>query len=127
MIDDRFLRVGSSNFNNRSLGLDTECDVALAATTADESQRIAAIRNGLLAEHLGTDSLTVGQRIDREGSLIAAVDALRVSGRTLRPYEVPDLNSVEEWLAENQILDSGDESPFEAMTKGGLLRKLRGS
>ena len=124
VVDDRFLRVGSSNFNNRSLGLDTECDVALAARTADEAARIVAIRNGLLAEHLGTDSLTVAKTIGNKGSLIAAVDALRVRGRTLRPYEVPDLSSVEEWLAENQILDAGDESPFEAMTKGGLLRRL---
>ena len=123
-VDDRFLRVGSSNFNNRSLGLDTECDVALAARTPEEAGRIAAIRNGLIAEHLGTDSVTVAKTI-ADGSLIAAVEALRGTGRSLRPYEVPDLGAVEEWLAENQILDSGDESPFEAMTKGGLLRRLR--
>lgn len=124
-VDDRFLRVGSSNFNNRSLGLDTECDVALAARTPEEATRIAAIRNGLLAEHLGTDSLSVAKAIESKGSLIAAVEALRGTGRSLRPYEVPDLSAVEEWLAENQILDSGDESPFEAMTKGGLLRRLQ--
>lgn len=124
VVDDRFLRVGSSNFNNRSLGLDTECDVALAARTPEEATRIAAIRNGLLAEHLGTDSLSVAKAIEGKASLIAAVEALRGTGRSLRPYEVPDLGAVEEWLAENQLLDSGDESPFEAMTKGGLLRRL---
>ena len=32
MIDDRFLRIGSSNLNHRSQGLDTECDVAIEAT-----------------------------------------------------------------------------------------------
>jgi phosphatidylserine/phosphatidylglycerophosphate/cardiolipin synthase-like enzyme len=122
-VDDRFLRVGSSNFNNRSLGLDTECDVALAARTPEEATRIAAIRNGLLAEHLGTDSLTVAEAIVN-GSLIAAVEGLRGTGRSLRPYQVPDLSAVEEWLAENQILDAGEESPIEAMTKGGLLRRL---
>ncbi len=124
VVDDRFLRVGSSNFNNRSLGLDTECDVALAARTPEEATRIAAIRNGLLAEHLGTDSLNVAKAIADRGSLIAAAEALRGTGRSLRPYEVSDLSAVEEWLAENQILDAGDESPFEAMTKGGLLRRL---
>ncbi|MCR5872158.1 MULTISPECIES: phospholipase D-like domain-containing protein [unclassified Sphingomonas] len=124
VVDDRFLRVGSSNFNNRSLGLDTECDVALASRTPEEAGRIAAIRDGLLAEHLGTDSLSVAKAIEDGGSLIAAVEALRGTGRSMRPYQVPDLATVEEWLAENQILDSGDESPFEAMTKGGLLRRL---
>ncbi|HEY0275012.1 MAG TPA: phospholipase D-like domain-containing protein [Paenirhodobacter sp.] len=29
IVDDRVLRVGSSNFNNRSLRLDSECDVIL--------------------------------------------------------------------------------------------------
>lgn len=124
-VDDRLLRIGSSNFNNRSLGLDTECDVALAARDEDEASRIAAIRNGLIAEHLGTDSLTVADRIAKTGSLIATIEGLRCSGRSLRPYRVPDLASVKAWLAENQLLDSGDESPFEAMTKGGLLRRLR--
>ena len=31
VIDDRLLRIGSSNFNNRSLGFDSECDVAIEA------------------------------------------------------------------------------------------------
>ncbi|MEG3179875.1 phospholipase D-like domain-containing protein [Sphingomonas sp. LT1P40] len=126
-VDDRFLRVGSSNFNNRSLGLDTECDVALAATDDASAARIAAIRNSLIAEHLGTDTLTVANRIAETGSLIAAIESLRTSGRTLRDYPVPDLDAVEKWLAENQVLDSGDEDVVEAMTKGGLLRRFRRS
>src|SRR3546814_8014650 len=39
LVDDNVLRVGSSNFNNRSLRLDTECDVVIDATrnaNADE-------------------------------------------------------------------------------------------
>ena len=31
VIDDELLRAGSANFNNRSMGLDTECDLALEA------------------------------------------------------------------------------------------------
>ena len=31
IVDDRLLRVGSSNLNNRSLGLDSECDVTIDA------------------------------------------------------------------------------------------------
>ena len=31
IVDDRFVRIGSSNFNNRSMGVDTECDLALEA------------------------------------------------------------------------------------------------
>ncbi|RSY90546.1 phospholipase [Sphingomonas koreensis] len=125
VIDDRVLRVGSSNFNNRSLGLDTECDVALAATTDDTAERIAGIRNGLIAEHLGTDTITVAARLAETGSLIATIEGLRTRGRTLRDYVVPDLDAVEAWLAENEVLDSGSETVFEAIAKGGLLRRLR--
>ena len=32
VIDDRLLRVGSSNLNNRSMGFDTECDLAVEVT-----------------------------------------------------------------------------------------------
>ncbi|MFX8774289.1 phospholipase D-like domain-containing protein, partial [Acinetobacter baumannii] len=53
-IDDRLLRIGSANLNTRSMGLDTECDLAIEARSgaADEtavSDGIAAIRNGLLS------------------------------------------------------------------------------
>ena len=33
IVDDRFLRVGSANLNNRSMGADTECDLAFEATS----------------------------------------------------------------------------------------------
>ena len=42
IVDDVFLRVGSSNLNNRSFGLDTECDLAIEATTDAERARSCA-------------------------------------------------------------------------------------
>lgn len=124
VIDDRVLRIGSSNFNNRSLGLDTECDVALTATDDATAHRIAAIRNSLIAEHLGLDTITVADSIARTGSLIATIETLRTNGRRLVDYSVPDLAGVEAWLADNQVLDPGKETVFEAMSRGGLLRFL---
>ena len=56
IVDDRLLRVGSSNLNNRSQGLDSECDViidaALAANRGSEPA-MTALRHRLIAEHLG--------------------------------------------------------------------------
>lgn len=130
IVDDRILRVGSSNLNNRSLGLDTECDVTIdtrQSANADAGPAIRAIRDGLLGEHLGVSPEEVAARIDDSGSLIATIEALRGPGRSLRPYEVPDLGEVEAWLADNEVLDP--ESPdemFEAMTKRGLFRRLPG-
>lgn len=129
IIDDSVLRVGSSNFNNRSMRLDTECDVTIDATlpgNADEEATIAGIRNDLIAEHLGCDPVTVARTVMATGSLIATIDALRRPGRTLIDYEIPDLTAVEEWLADNKILDpEGPEEMFESLAKRDLLRRLR--
>ncbi|MBU8539231.1 phospholipase D-like domain-containing protein [Falsiroseomonas tokyonensis] len=128
VVDDRVLRVGSSNMNNRSMRLDTECDVVIdAALPANAHLRptIRGMRDGLLAEHLGCAPETVAARIDAEGSLIAAIEALRGPGRSLVPYETPDLTTVEAWLADHEVLDpEGPEEMFEAIEKRGLFRRF---
>lgn len=86
--DDRILRVGSSNLNNRSTGLDTECDLAIEAATAEQVSAIAALRNRLLAEHMGVRPRLVAERVAQTGSLIAAIDALNRGPRRLTPFEI---------------------------------------
>ena len=123
VIDDQIIRVGSSNMNNRSMGLDTECASA-----------IAAIRDGLIGEHLGITAAKVTAKIKAAGSLIEAIEALRFTGRknakdrrpTLLPYEVPDLNAVEAWLADNEVLDPEcADDIFETMASRSLFKRLR--
>ena len=127
--DDRILRVGSSNLNNRSLGLDTECDVTIDAAleaNAEARPAISAIRDGLIAEHLGVEPEQVTRKLEESGSLIAAIEALRGAGRGLRLYQIPDLAEVEKWLADNEVLDpEGPEEMFESLAKRGLFRRLR--
>ena len=129
VIDDHVLHVGSSNMNNRSMRLDTECDVTIDTrlpANGGMSPAIRAIRDGLIAEHLGADPAEVTRRIDSSGSIIATIDALSGPGRSLRPYEVPGLTDVEKWLADNEVLDpEGPEEMFESFTKRGLFRRLR--
>jgi len=90
VVDDIFARVGSANLSNRSLGFDSECDVALEARDHEDAKRaIAAFRDDLLAEHLGTDAERVAAELARTGSLVGTIDALTGAGpRTLRPLEV---------------------------------------
>lgn len=83
VIDDTFLRVGSSNLNNRSEGLDTECDVSIEATTDRTSAMIAEVRDALLAEHLGVDVAIVRQAVSDERSLFRAIDRLNRNARRL--------------------------------------------
>lgn len=130
VVDDHVLRVGSSNFNNRSMRLDTECDVILSADEPENAHlvdEIATLRNDLLAEHLGVSPEEVAATLARTGSLIATIEALRSPGRSLVPYEIPELSGVEEWLAENEILDpNGPDEIFEATAKRGLFKGWRG-
>jgi phosphatidylserine/phosphatidylglycerophosphate/cardiolipin synthase-like enzyme len=128
IVDDRMLRIGSANLNNRSMRLDTECDVAIDAARHPDhglEARIAAIRSGLLAEHLGVAPERF-ETVHREsGSLIRAIERLRGAGRSLRAYEIPDLNEIEAWLADNEVLDpEGPDEMFEPLTQRGLFRWL---
>jgi phosphatidylserine/phosphatidylglycerophosphate/cardiolipin synthase-like enzyme/uncharacterized membrane protein YdjX (TVP38/TMEM64 family) len=86
IVDDAFLRIGSSNLSNRSMGLDTECDLALEAMgDAQTRKAVAAFRNRLLAEHLGTDASAVEAATNRSGSLLGAIETLSGAAHTLKP------------------------------------------
>jgi len=88
IVDDRFIRVGSSNLNNRSEGLDTECDLAIETYTDEGRRAIERVRDDLIAEHLAASPQEVSALIRETGSLLAAIDRLNVSPRGLRPFHV---------------------------------------
>lgn len=97
VIDDRLLRIGSANLNNRSMGFDTECDLAVEAVPgslreAETRGFVAGFRNDLLAEHLGCTAGEVERCLAATGSLVATVEALgRAPGRPrLVPLEALD-------------------------------------
>src|SRR5690606_7075294 len=76
IVDDEWLRIGSANLANRSLGLDTECDLTVEARGREDVRRaIASFRSRLLAEHLGFPRERVEQVIEQSGSLRAAMAA----------------------------------------------------
>ena len=91
IVDDRLLRIGSSNLNNRSMRTDTECDLALEAANDVQRRAITGLRDRLIAEHLGSDARTVADAVAEHGSLLRAVEALSEAARRLRPIALPDL------------------------------------
>ncbi len=107
VVDDRLLRVGSANLNNRSLGLDTECDLAVEASTQTERDAVARIRDGLLAEHLGAAPEEVGRCVRESGSLLAALDRFGGGPRALRPLDPEEsaAASLEPVLPQAHLLD----------------------
>lgn len=123
VVDDCWLRVGSSNLNNRSMRMDSECDVLLTAQTPQDRARITERRNDLLAEHLDVSADQLADSLHDSGSLIATIDALRGDGRSLVPYQMPETSQLEDWLADHEILDpNGPEDRFEPLARRGLFK-----
>lgn len=129
IVDDRVLRVGSSNMNNRSMGLDSECDLALDCgleANTDCTDEIASVRTSLIAEHLGLAPERVAKSFAETGSLIETIETLRGEGHSLVPLALEDPDAVEEFIAENELLDpERPEEMFEAPAKRGLFRRWR--
>ncbi|QZH75625.1 MAG: phospholipase [Erythrobacter sp.] len=128
IIDDEVLRVGSANMNNRSMGLDSECDVFVDAVregNGHAAPAIRRIRHSLLAEHCGIDESEVAEQLELHGSMAAVIDhSLHEGGRNLHRYHPPELNGVEESLASSGLLDpESPEELFEPFAKRGLFRK----
>ena len=89
IVDDEVLRIGSANFSNRSMGLDTECDAIIEARGDERIARVIhGFRNELLAEHLDQPAEKVDRAIaEAGGSVQRAIDALAHDGRSLHKYE----------------------------------------
>ena len=122
VVDDVFLRVGSSNLNNRSIGLDTECDLAIEAEDEATRRTIASLRNRLLAEHLRRDADEVAQAIAEEGgSLVRAVDRLNYCARGLRSFEAMTDDGPTSPVVGTRLLDP--KRPFKKPVR--LLRWKR--
>jgi phosphatidylserine/phosphatidylglycerophosphate/cardiolipin synthase-like enzyme len=110
VVDDRLLRIGSSNLNNRSMGFDSECDVAIeagpdAAEHEDVRRQILAVRDELVSEHLGVSTRDFDKAMRRDRSLLKAVQALRGDGRTLRPFTERTVAGEAGPLAESDLVD----------------------
>jgi phosphatidylserine/phosphatidylglycerophosphate/cardiolipin synthase-like enzyme len=87
IIDDELLRVGSGNLSNRSMGLDTECDLAIEATDDSTRRTIAQLRARLVGEHLGVAPEQVTETLAAKDSLIAAIESLNHGPRGLRRFD----------------------------------------
>ena len=84
IVDDRFVRIGSANLSRRSMGVDTECDLAIdAGSNPAHRAGVQRIRDRLIAEHLGVSAAAVTDEVGRVGSFRALVDAHEHADRTL--------------------------------------------
>jgi phosphatidylserine/phosphatidylglycerophosphate/cardiolipin synthase-like enzyme len=137
MVDDRFLTLGSANTTNRSMGLDSELNLAWEAPDAQEPEglelrrAIRRLRVSLLAEHAGLSRLSELCELTRVDTLVSFLDGV-AQGREhrlrlhpletvfdqsplLKPLE-PETFSID---PEDSVLDEG---LFESLKQNqGLL------
>jgi phospholipase D1/2 len=106
VVDNRLARVGSSNLNDRSMGVDTECDLAVEATGEERMEKaIARFRSKLLAEHLGVSAEDVLKETAAQRSLVRAVEKLRGSNRTLVPFEPEEMGMLDDLVSKVHTFD----------------------
>jgi phosphatidylserine/phosphatidylglycerophosphate/cardiolipin synthase-like enzyme/uncharacterized membrane protein YdjX (TVP38/TMEM64 family) len=111
VVDDSLLTIGSANLSNRSMGFDTECNLALAQDDhEDVAAAISGFRNQLLGEHLGVNGAEVASSLGETGSLIETVNSLNSENRNtenrflleIHPGQAPPLARI---LSADEIVD----------------------
>ena len=136
IVDDEILRIGSANMNNRSMGLDSECDVFIDTARPGNGHvgpAITQIRHKLLAEHCGVTVQAMGKLLAEHSSMAAAIEMATGKGKQLKPFALRPLTDAEKTVADNSLLDpERPEEMFEPIgrrrglfRRGGILRRPR--
>ncbi len=131
IVDDWLFKVGSSNLSNRSMGIDTECDLVIEADPDDPRDAelratIAGMGLRLVGEHLDLAPERLAQEIAERGSLASAIDARRGQPRSLQPLEPdpeqPPLNFA---LLDGMLVDPEQPMAAEAFLDQMVPHELR--
>lgn len=97
IVDDRLVRVGSSNMNNRSEGFDSELDLTFDSGGLEANAAcVEVIRTRLIAHWLGTDEATFADACRSLGRVGDAIEHMRSVGH---PRLVPLTSRPHGWLA----------------------------
>ncbi len=128
IVDDRLLRVGSANLNNRSFGFDTEFDMAIEAETPDARATIAGFRTRLLAHWLGVteDELIAAGNVGEPG-MVGMLDRLAERTGRLVPVEHFKPGPIRNMIALHHLGDPVEptDSWLPWLRTGKLMRRTR--
>lgn len=111
VVDDVLMRVGSANLSNRSMGLDSECDLAIEATTESQQNVIRQFRERLLAEHFGMECSALEQALKQSGGLTELIDQRQHEDKTLKLLDCTVSEWAEQLLPSSALVDP--ERPIE--------------
>jgi phosphatidylserine/phosphatidylglycerophosphate/cardiolipin synthase-like enzyme len=131
IVDDRLVRVGSANLNNRSFGLDTECDIAVEAEAHDREarKRIRRFLMRLLGEHTGSAAGPFEGAFERTGSLRASIGFVtHRAGHHLQPFDARPLSGLDRLMGATHLLDPNGVAdnwrPWRRLKSSGRADRL---
>ena len=84
VVDDRVVRIGSSNISSRSMGTDLELDCAVELPP----EKVAGLRDELLGAHLGLGPEEIGRRLEACGGSLIEMIRGHEGPHTLTPVSV---------------------------------------
>lgn len=103
IIDDFFVHIGSANTSDRSMGMDTECDLAWEAADEKSTPRLL---HRLLSEHLDCSMEDVAAtRAENRGLAAAIAELQQQKQRSLRPLNAAVKDTPLEVAAESDLID----------------------
>jgi phosphatidylserine/phosphatidylglycerophosphate/cardiolipin synthase-like enzyme/uncharacterized membrane protein YdjX (TVP38/TMEM64 family) len=118
VVDDKLLTIGSANLNNRSMGLDTECNLVIEAN--GDARIAAAIRDmraRLIGEHLDVAPEVLVAAQERGEALHDTIARYHRPGeRTLHAFDPPLLPEMDAMLPDATLLD-----PIEPIDPDNLV------
>ncbi|HEU4798420.1 MAG TPA: VTT domain-containing protein [bacterium] len=114
IIDDKLLRIGSANINNRSMGTDTECDLTIEASSPRERAAITDTRDRLLADHTGLSPSEVSRAFQSTPDLLSAC-AFSARGHSLRRVDDGNPDPAEMARYIESIADPERPIPIESL------------
>lgn len=107
VFDDRVVRVGSANLNNRSFGFDTEIELGVECDGEDARRNVAAFRDRLVGHFMGCTGDAVARARAERGGLARAIDELNREGR-LAPIDPTRRGPLAEFIAAYHLGDPAD-------------------
>ncbi len=114
VVDDSVVTIGSANLSNRSMGLDTECNVTIESDGSSQIEdAIGRIRNRLLGEHLGMSAEDVQAALKTHGSMNKIIDLRKGLTRHLKVLDTESLEFSPSLLTDRDIVDPERPIDFE--------------
>lgn len=125
VIDDKLLRIGSTNLNNRSLGFDTECDVSVEPEDAAGRAAVRDYRHHALGHFLGVTAAEFAAAEAVMGSMEAAIGAFDTGRMQVLGAEPPSWlqSRIADWQLGDPMSSRDSWRPWRRRARGLALQQ----